>query len=177
MPAGHWDQASFRLLEESADSTCRSLSHLAWLTVAGTESVLPRWVHKQFPAASELVRKNKERSPAGARGAGTAPNHHDPERKLKTASSDSKKFRDTPTTTDGESLQERIVTEGMAGESILAIMPTGGGKSLGFQLPAIVHNERTGALTVVISPLQALMKDQVENLNKEDGVSNSGRHL
>jgi len=44
-------------------------------------------------------------------------------------------------------------------------MPTGGGKSLGFQLPAIIHNEQTGALTVVVSPLQALMKDQVENLN------------
>ena len=59
-----------------------------------------------------------------------------------------------------------MVVEGIAGESILAIMPTGGGKSVGFQLPAIVHNEQTGALTVVISPLQALMKDQVENLNR-----------
>ena len=74
-------------------------------------------------------------------------------------------FRLDPKTSDGKSLQERIVVERIAGESILAILPTSGGKSLGFQLPAIVHNEQTGALTVVISPLQALMKDQVESLN------------
>jgi len=52
---------------------------------------------------------------------------------------------------------------------MLAIMPTGSGKSLCFQLPAIALNERTGALTIVISPLQALMKDQVENLNQKIG--------
>lgn len=137
---------------------------LAWLTVAGTESVLPRWVHKQFPAASEFVRKIRgvlcQRHECGY-----CSKHRDPESKLRQYFGFSQ-FRDTPTTTDGKSLQKRIVVEGIARESILAIMPTGSGKSVGFQLPAIVHNEQTGALTVVISPLQALMKDQVENLNK-----------
>ena len=137
---------------------------LAWLTVAGTESVLPRWVHKQFPAASDFVRKIRG-VPCRRSDCGYCTTHHDPNQKLKHYFG-FKEFRATPTTTDGQSLQERMVIEGIAGESILAIMPTGGGKSVGFQLPAIVQNEHTGALTVVISPLQALMKDQVENLNK-----------
>ncbi len=137
---------------------------LSWLTVAGTESVLPRWVHKQFPAASDFVRRIRSVSCRRSE-CGYCSKHHDPKGKLRRYFGFDG-FRSTPTTTDGESLQERIVTEGIAGESILAIMPTGGGKSVGFQLPAIVNNEQTGALTVVISPLQALMKDQVENLNK-----------
>ena len=136
---------------------------LAWLTVAGTESVLPRWVHKNFKDASRLVRKIRGTACDHSR-CDYCSEHHDAHRNLKKYFGfDS--FRDKPKTTDGESLQERIVREGIAGESILAIMPTGGGKSLGFQLPAIVHNEQTGALTIVISPLQALMKDQVDNLN------------
>ena len=91
---------------------------------------------------------------------------HDPAAKLKEYFGHSE-FRDRPATSDGESLQARIVERGLAGGPLLAIMPTGGGKSLCYQLPGIVHNERTGALTVVVSPLQALMKDQVENLNRD----------
>jgi ATP-dependent DNA helicase RecQ len=56
--------------------------------------------------------------------------------------------------------QEEIVDAVVAGENVLAIMPTGGGKSLCFQLPALVRD----GLTVVISPLIALMRDQVEGL-------------
>ena len=136
---------------------------LAWLTVAGTESVLPRWVHKTFPEASPFLKRIRG-VPCGLPACRYCPEHHNPRRKLKQYFG-FPGFRETPKTTDGESLQERIVEKGIAGESILAILPTGGGKSLGFQLPAVVHNEQTGALTVVISPLQALMKDQVDNLN------------
>ena len=136
---------------------------LAWLTVAGTESVLPRWVHKRFPQASRFLKRIRG-VPCGLPACRYCPEHHNPRRKLKQYFG-FPGFRETPKTPDGESLQERIVEKGIAGESILAILPTGGGKSLGFQLPAVVHNEQTGALTVVISPLQALMKDQVDNLN------------
>lgn len=52
----------------------------------------------------------------------------------------------------------------VGGESLLAVFPTGGGKSITFQLPALMQGELTRALTVVISPLQSLMKDQVDNL-------------
>ncbi len=57
-------------------------------------------------------------------------------------------------------LQESIIQDSMAGKDVFALLPTGGGKSLCFQLPAIL---RPG-LTVVVSPLIALMKDQVDSL-------------
>lgn len=47
---------------------------------------------------------------------------------------------------------------------MIAIFPTGGGKSLTFQLPALMEGRSVHGLTVVISPLQSLMKDQVDNL-------------
>ena len=67
-------------------------------------------------------------------------------------------------TYNGEALQENAVRSALKGESLLAIFPTGGGKSLTFQLPALMDAETTRSLTVVISPLQSLMKDQVDNL-------------
>ena len=63
-------------------------------------------------------------------------------------------------------LQESIITDSLAGRDVLALLPTGGGKSLCYQLPALV---RPG-LTVVISPLIALMKDQVDAL-RANGVA------
>src|SRR5204862_639591 len=57
-------------------------------------------------------------------------------------------------------LQEEIIFDSLAGKDVFAVLPTGGGKSLCFQLPALA---RPG-LTVVISPLIALMKDQVDAL-------------
>ena len=57
-------------------------------------------------------------------------------------------------------LQEEIIRDALAGRDVFALLPTGGGKSLCFQLPALA---RPG-LTVVVSPLIALMKDQVDAL-------------
>ena len=67
-------------------------------------------------------------------------------------------------TYDGEPLQERAAQAAADGKSLLAIFPTGGGKSLTFQLPALMEGRSVHGLTVVISPLQSLMKDQVDNL-------------
>jgi ATP-dependent DNA helicase RecQ len=61
--------------------------------------------------------------------------------------------------------QEEIVDAVAGGRNVLAIMPTGGGKSLCFQLPALMRD----GVTVVISPLIALMRDQVRAL-REAGV-------
>ncbi len=67
-------------------------------------------------------------------------------------------------TYEGEPLQENAVRAAVEGQSLLAIFPTGGGKSLTFQLPALMEGRTLHGLTVVISPLQSLMKDQVDNL-------------
>ena len=136
---------------------------LAWTMVAGTGSVLPRWVHHRFQAASGLVRAVRG-TPCGKPRCRYCSEHHSLDGKLDKYFG-FPGFRQDPKTTDGKSLQRRIVERGVARSPLLAIMPTGGGKSLGYQLPAVIRNEQTGALTVVISPLQALMKDQVDNLN------------
>jgi ATP-dependent DNA helicase RecQ len=66
----------------------------------------------------------------------------------------------------GETLQENAVQAAVNNKSILAVFPTGGGKSITFQVPALMSGENTKGLTVVISPLQSLMKDQVDNLER-----------
>lgn len=67
-------------------------------------------------------------------------------------------------TYEGEPLQQMAAQAAVDGKSLLAIFPTGGGKSLTFQLPALMEGSTVHGLTVVISPLQSLMKDQVDNL-------------
>lgn len=68
----------------------------------------------------------------------------------------------------GEPLQEKAIAAAVFNKSLLAVFPTGGGKSLTFQLPGLMSGENYGGLTIVISPLQSLMKDQVDNLEKAD---------
>jgi len=60
--------------------------------------------------------------------------------------------------------QEAIVRDALAGHDVLAVLPTGGGKSLCYQLPAVARD----GLTVVVSPLIALMKDQVDAMTALD---------
>ena len=62
--------------------------------------------------------------------------------------------------------QEEIISSVLEGKDTLAILPTGGGKSICYQVPAIIFD----GLTLVISPLIALMKDQVQNLQSK-GIS------
>lgn len=73
---------------------------------------------------------------------------------------------------DGKKMQQEAVEAAIRGESLLTIFPTGGGKSLTFQLPALMAGRNIHGLTVVISPLQSLMKDQVDNL-AERGISDA----
>ena len=59
-------------------------------------------------------------------------------------------------------LQEDAIRAALAGRDSLVVLPTGGGKSLCYQAPAVVR----AGLTVVVSPLIALMKDQVDGLTR-----------
>ncbi|MBK7462031.1 MAG: DEAD/DEAH box helicase [Betaproteobacteria bacterium] len=143
---------------------------LAWLRVSGGNSVLPPWVRLQFPTTSRQIRQLRESPCADAncpycsllsrsqQGTGAL-------FRLRRLS------RRAENPSDG-SLQEDIVRAGYAGESLLAILPTGGGKSICYQLPALSRHWRNGSLTIIISPLQSLMKDQVDNLIKV-GIYNS----
>lgn len=58
--------------------------------------------------------------------------------------------------------QEEIVNAALEGKDVLAILPTGGGKSVCFQVPALIRE----GIALVVTPLIALMKDQVQNLNE-----------
>ena len=63
--------------------------------------------------------------------------------------------------------QEEIISEILKGENVIAVLPTGAGKSLCYQIPALISNN----YSIVISPLIALMKDQVDSLNKNKKIS------
>jgi len=77
------------------------------------------------------------------------------------------RFRDF----EGVPLQENAVNAALQNKSLIAVFPTGGGKSLTYQLPALMSRENARGLTVVISPLQSLMKDQVDNLEKKNIIT------
>ena len=63
--------------------------------------------------------------------------------------------------------QDEIISSILNGEQVIAVLPTGAGKSLCYQLPALISEN----FSIVISPLIALMKDQVDNLNEENEVA------
>ncbi len=135
---------------------------LAWLSVAGGNSVMPPWVRHQFPAAGALVRGLRD-VPCGDPGCGWCAQRHDARRELRRWFGYDG-FRPEPVTGDGQPMQGEIVRAAMARRSVLGILPTGAGKSLCYQIPALSRYDKTGALTVVISPLVALMADQVAGL-------------
>lgn len=141
---------------------------LSWISVAGGDSVMPPWVRAQFREASLIVRHLRDTSCKDP-GCAWCSEQNDPIRALnKWFGFDS--FRPQPVDPDGRPLQERIVDDAMSGNSLLGILPTGTGKSLCYQVPALSRFDKIGALTVVISPLVALMADQVQGMERA-GIS------
>lgn len=143
---------------------------LALINVNDHQSVIPHWVHVQFPIV-EVIMRILRGTPC-KEGCAYCKNELDVRVKL------NKIFKyDDFRKYEGEPLQENAVRAAMEGKSLIAIFPTGGGKSLTFQLPALIQGEAVRGLTVVISPLQSLMKDQVDNLEKRgivDAVTING---
>ena len=135
---------------------------LAWLSVSGGNSVMPPWVRHQFPEAGQLVRRLRDLActePACA----WCRDRHDAKKELKRWFGFND-FRPEPADVHGRPMQQSIVEATLAGEHVLGILPTGTGKSLCYQIPALSRYDKTGALTVAISPLVALMSDQVAGL-------------
>ena len=138
---------------------------LAWLSVAGGNSVMPPWVRHQFPEAGRLVRRLRDTACADP-ACGWCRERHDARKELRRWFG-FPDFRPAPETPDGRSMQRAIVEATMAGEHVLGVLPTGTGKSLCYQLPALSRYDKTGALTVAISPLVALMADQVAGMEAQ----------
>ena len=141
---------------------------LSWITVASGDSVMPPWVRAQFREASLIVKHLRDTSCKDPACAWCA-EQNDPVRALERWFG-FPGFRAKPVDPEGRPLQERIVDEAMSGNSLLGILPTGTGKSLCYQVPALSRFDKIGALTVVISPLVALMADQVHGMERA-GIS------
>ncbi len=135
---------------------------LSWISVAGGDSVMPPWVRAQFREASLIIRHLRDRA-CDDPGCHWCREKNDPKKALsRWFGFDC--FRPEPKDDAGRPLQERIVAEAMEGKSVLGILPTGTGKSVCYQIPALARFDKIGALSVVISPLVALMADQVQGL-------------
>ncbi|RIA09381.1 ATP-dependent DNA helicase RecQ [Flavobacteriaceae bacterium MAR_2010_72] len=143
---------------------------LALINCRNRYSITPRWVLKAFPEIERImiVLRNKP-CITGCEYCNQALDIH---KGLKTYFG-----FDSYRTFAGERLQENAVKAAIDNKSLLAVFPTGGGKSITFQIPALMSGVATKGLTVVISPLQSLMKDQVDNLEKSgitDAVTING---
>lgn len=135
---------------------------LAWLRVSGGNSVLAPWVRHQFPKVGALIRELRD-VPCGRDDCQYCLTTHDPRHELRRYFN----YPDFRQEASGKSLQHDITLAGMRGQHVLAVLATGGGKSLTYQIPALNRYHRNGSLTVIVSPLQSLMKDQVDGLLKK----------
>ena len=131
---------------------------LALIQSGCPHSVLPGWLMHQFPYVENVIRLL-----CGTPCPQLCPYCRD---KLDIHKGLKEFFGfDAFRTYNGEPLQEKAAQAAVDGKSLLAVFPTGGGKSITFQLPALMAGRNCRGLTVVISPLQSLMKDQVDHLN------------
>ena len=140
---------------------CELAYALALIDTADHRSITPPWVLHNYPNVENLVRLLRHTK--CSEGCTYCDKELDVHVNLNHFFGFSK-FR----TYNGEPLQEDAVRAAVEHKSLLAIFPTGGGKSLTFQLPALIEGRSVHGLTVVISPLQSLMKDQVDNLEERE---------
>lgn len=144
---------------------CELAYALALIDTTDYRSITPGWVLRSYPKAEYVIKLL--RHTCCHKDCDYCGSQLDVRHNLK-AFFGYENFR----TYEGEPLQEQAARAAVEGESLLAIFPTGGGKSLTFQLPALMAGRSLHGLTVVISPLQSLMKDQVDNL-ADHGISDA----
>ncbi len=133
---------------------------LSLIDTKQVESLFPPWVLKNFSKVEDILKTLKD-TPCDK--CNYCDNNLNSIKALKTHFGYSS-FREF----DGKSLQKDAVERALKKQSLIVVFPTGGGKSLTFQLPAIMNRYTTRGLTVVISPLQSLMKDQVDSLEDKN---------
>lgn len=133
---------------------------LSLIDTADHSSVTPRWLQMQFPTIASVLQYLCN-TPCRRAECVYCADKHNIYNALQLFFG-LKQYR----LFDGVPLQEHAVQAAVGGKSILTVFPTGGGKSLTFQIPALMAHRNIQGLTVVISPLQSLMKDQVDNLTQ-----------
>ena len=136
----------------------------AWIAIEERDSSLAPWVLHQFPETHKIIQFLRATACTNA-NCQWCRERHDPTAELKRWFG-FEEFRAEPATPEGLSIQQKVVTSALAQQDQLAILPTGSGKSLCYQLPALTRYDQTGDLTVVISPLVALMEDQARSMQK-----------
>ena len=124
-----------------------------------SHSITPPWVLKSYPYVEQLLIQLRNKTCLSA--CTYCQRSFDIHRALKHYFG-----HDNYRSYHGEALQEKAVQAAVNQQSMVVVFPTGGGKSITFQVPALMSGENARGLTVVISPLQSLMKDQVDNLER-----------
>ena len=137
---------------------CLSLIN-SFIHSQAAHSITPAWVLKNYPEVEQIMLRLRNKPCLS--GCAYCNKALDVRRGLKHFFG-----YDSYRTFGGKPLQENAAKAAIDNKSILAVFPTGGGKSITFQVPALMSGESINGLTVVISPLQSLMKDQVDNLEK-----------
>jgi len=138
------------------------------LKLGDKDAVLPPWVRYKFPEAESILNSLRYNSCKDS-SCSYCQQKLNPQKALFEFFnySDFRKFDEHRII----SLQEEAVRAGLQRTSFVAVFPTGGGKSLTFQLPALMRGASTRHLTLIISPLISLMKDQVDNLKERFGIT------
>ena len=138
---------------------------LAQVSVIKYDSVTPPWVLRNYPRVENILHFLRGKK---CRSCPYCDESLDETRALK------RYFKfDNFRTYEGQPLQQDAVKAAVAGKSILVVFPTGGGKSITFQLPALMAGANEKGLTIIISPLQSLMKDQTDNLEVQHNITDA----
>ena len=145
-----------KLAEKYPVELCYALSQI---NVIQHDSITPPWVLRNYPRVENILHYLRSRKCSSCTYCNEA---------LDETKSLRKFFHfDEFRSYNGVPLQQMAVKAAVDNKSIIVIFPTGGGKSITFQLPALMAGVNEKGLTVVISPLQSLMKDQTDNLENQ----------